>query len=398
MRVSPALRRGSTFAELVVVRALMLELVASLFAVAACAVIFGTRASSIGGVAILTRLFIGRLMSRVKSHDLPDSRESSTSTCQTMVECYLSPDASKTTRHVLVNAMSRIRTQELARAMVVYSETDEGRYRPLASFGLNETPPVGSSKDSWLRGGPLRRQSINPLAWLPGQPLVSAPLSHGVNGEGKQWWRGRVVFSEGARWQQPAAVEELERIASAAYDAMQVSALRQAATLDRLTGLYKKEAFIEAVQRAVETQAEGGIFFLDLDQFKSINDCDELGYGVADQFLHELGELLTDCCRGRDLPGRYGGDELCVLAYGTPAELRAAMEPRIRQAVEAAPSLPRIRQSSPRVGASVAFVSLDEAVRFGDPTQQPAPGEETFIHLLAMRIHDEKQRKQVARV
>jgi diguanylate cyclase (GGDEF)-like protein len=64
------------------------------------------------------------------------------------------------------------------------------------------------------------------------------------------------------------------------------------------------------------------VFFLDLDNFKDINDT--LGHGVGDQLLSAVGSRLASAIREEDTVGRLGGDEFVVLAEG--ASLSAGAE------------------------------------------------------------------------
>lgn len=87
---------------------------------------------------------------------------------------------------------------------------------------------------------------------------------------------------------------------------------------DRLTGLANREAFVVRLERALDhaKKGEGGLFavmFLDLDQFKVIND--SLGHLVGDQLLASAAARLRGCVRENrsDLVGRFGGDEFVVL-------------------------------------------------------------------------------------
>lgn len=103
----------------------------------------------------------------------------------------------------------------------------------------------------------------------------------------------------------------------------------QLARFDSLTGLANRSVFRERVQLAMERAQRhghlGAVLFLDLDNFKRINDT--LGHGIGDQLLQEVARRLTESLRSSDsisdsqlrndtdnnLIARFGGDEFTVL-------------------------------------------------------------------------------------
>ncbi|MFN8108695.1 MAG: EAL domain-containing protein [Thermoleophilia bacterium] len=82
---------------------------------------------------------------------------------------------------------------------------------------------------------------------------------------------------------------------------------------DPLTGLANRALFRERVLAAVSAGAgaEVGVMFIDLDDFKAVNDT--LGHAVGDKLLRSAARRLAGCIRGEDLVARLGGDEFAVL-------------------------------------------------------------------------------------
>ncbi|MGH9018281.1 MAG: diguanylate cyclase domain-containing protein, partial [Acidimicrobiales bacterium] len=84
---------------------------------------------------------------------------------------------------------------------------------------------------------------------------------------------------------------------------------------DALTGLANKALFQDRLQHAVarneRTGAHLAVLFLDLDNFKTIND--SLGHSAGDQMLARVAEILVGCLRRIDTAARLGGDEFAVL-------------------------------------------------------------------------------------
>jgi diguanylate cyclase (GGDEF)-like protein/PAS domain S-box-containing protein len=86
---------------------------------------------------------------------------------------------------------------------------------------------------------------------------------------------------------------------------------------DPLTGMFNRHYFQEELERTVARVARSGsdcaLFFIDLDQFKYINDT--LGHAAGDRLLVDIAALLAAHVRDGDLLARFGGDEFTLLLY-----------------------------------------------------------------------------------
>jgi diguanylate cyclase (GGDEF)-like protein len=87
--------------------------------------------------------------------------------------------------------------------------------------------------------------------------------------------------------------------------------LRHQAFHDILTGLPNRALFTERVEEALEREGTGAVLFLDLDDFKGINDT--LGHAVGDEVLREVANRVRRAIRSTDIAARLGGDEFAVL-------------------------------------------------------------------------------------
>ncbi len=92
--------------------------------------------------------------------------------------------------------------------------------------------------------------------------------------------------------------------------------LKHNATHDSLTGLPNRLCLLSTLEDLVQQNQETGdndfaLLFLDLDQFKVVND--SLGHLAGDCLLNAVAERLKDCVRKDDLVARLGGDEFCIL-------------------------------------------------------------------------------------
>jgi diguanylate cyclase (GGDEF)-like protein/PAS domain S-box-containing protein len=87
---------------------------------------------------------------------------------------------------------------------------------------------------------------------------------------------------------------------------------------DSLTGLPNRALFMDRVEqakiRSTKTGKFFGLIFLDLDNFKIVND--SLGHGVGDELLKTIAKRLQECVRGDDTIARLGGDEFTILIEG----------------------------------------------------------------------------------
>lgn len=116
-----------------------------------------------------------------------------------------------------------------------------------------------------------------------------------------------------------------------------VRELELLATTDELTGLHNRRSLLHRlkfeVARARRFRSPLSAVMIDLDHFKKIND--EHGHAVGDQVLTTLGKLLRENVRVIDIPGRYGGEELCVILPNTPLEGACKFAESLRARIEA---------------------------------------------------------------
>ena len=111
--------------------------------------------------------------------------------------------------------------------------------------------------------------------------------------------------------------------------------LRLQALFDPLTGLANRALFHEQLEHAVSIRTENepgtAVVFIDLDEFKQIND--QYGHSVGDEVLAILGARLKTVIRAGDSVARLGGDEFAVLLTSVrePAEAAIVAERLLEQ-------------------------------------------------------------------
>ncbi|WP_313196868.1 GGDEF domain-containing protein [Rhizobium sp.] len=122
--------------------------------------------------------------------------------------------------------------------------------------------------------------------------------------------------------------EALEKLAVAYED------LKQLARHDGLTGLLNRTAFLDELASLSRQGLTGGLMFLDLDYFKSIND--RHGHATGDEALRLTGELLAaHRMEQRDISGRLGGEEFALFQVGLTSKALARRCEDVRQAIQA---------------------------------------------------------------
>jgi diguanylate cyclase (GGDEF)-like protein len=114
--------------------------------------------------------------------------------------------------------------------------------------------------------------------------------------------------------------------------------LRSQALFDALTGLANRAFFHEQLEHALALRKQEGavtaLIYLDLDEFKAIND--QHGHAVGDEVLATLGERIKTLVRAGDSVARLGGDEFAILlaSVADPAEAAFVAERLLRAVAE----------------------------------------------------------------
>lgn len=110
-------------------------------------------------------------------------------------------------------------------------------------------------------------------------------------------------------------------------------ALLRMAESDPLTGLVNRSYFMRELEKEIahgsHDGVESAVFFIDLDQFKYVNDT--LGHAAGDKLLIRVAELLKSRVRDKDVVSRFGGDEFTVLARNVSREGAADMASSFNQ-------------------------------------------------------------------
>jgi diguanylate cyclase (GGDEF)-like protein len=139
------------------------------------------------------------------------------------------------------------------------------------------------------------------------------------------WEKGRRYSAA----EQEVLLALAEHAGLALNDARTVAALKESARAateqartDSLTGLPNRVQLLTQLRRALGSRQPLALLFVDLDDFKVVNDT--LGHPVGDALLCAVGERIGALVRANELVARMGGDEFAVLLVGvTPAQALA---------------------------------------------------------------------------
>ncbi len=156
-------------------------------------------------------------------------------------------------------------------------------------------------------------------------------------------------------------------------EAMQLTVqLEYQASYDELTGLLNRRAFEAELERAWESGRHGKgpsfLMFMDLDQFKVVNDTS--GHTAGDQLLRKVSEILLDSVRANDIVGRLGGDEFGVILWECPMKFAKRIAEKLRADIE------NLRfhwdAETYRIGVSIGGVPIDPLIGDTNELQQLA--------------------------
>ena len=144
------------------------------------------------------------------------------------------------------------------------------------------------------------------------------------------------------------------------------SRLDHQARHDPLTGLPNRAAAMAAIEDALERRRRRGghlaLLFVDLDEFKRVND--DHGHSAGDAVLIETAARLVEQTRGRDFVARLGGDEFIVIIDDLESRRTAVATAERIGAAMAVPM--RIGEVSITTTASIGLGWTDDAVRSGE--------------------------------
>jgi diguanylate cyclase (GGDEF)-like protein len=253
------------------------------------------------------------------------------------------------------------------------------------------TYATGALSDAgWFAGYLLvavaaRRPAAVGITWVGRRPgrlqalLPYCPLALAVTTSAFQQLRGKPTGPFLYRWFVVLVLLIVGRQLLTVFDnqalhrrlAAMVGELEHQAFNDGLTNLPNRALFRERVAHALRRRSQAGtplaLLFIDLDDFKTVND--QLGHAAGDDLLVAVAGRLKTCIRGEDTVARLGGDEFAILLeQASSHEVAVQVAGRILEAMR--PPFP-LQGRKVQVGASVgvtvsAATEVDAVLREAD--------------------------------
>jgi diguanylate cyclase (GGDEF)-like protein len=188
------------------------------------------------------------------------------------------------------------------------------------SFSLFYLVPISIA--TWYAGrwAGMAMAALSCVAWFGADMVASHPYSHMAI----PVWNALVRFGF-------FAITSL--LLGAYKDAL--GHQRALARSDALTGLAGRRAFEETLAHDLALARRRGtpvsIAFLDLDDFKAVNDT--RGHAEGDRVLGAVGEVLKRCLREADTASRFGGDEFAMVLPDTDARGAAKITANVQREI-----------------------------------------------------------------
>lgn len=136
--------------------------------------------------------------------------------------------------------------------------------------------------------------------------------------------------------------------------------------LDSLTGIYNRHYFSIQVENFIKKDGKGALLFLDLDDFKKVND--SYGHQVGDEVLQYFAKLTQAVIRKNDILARYGGEEFVLFLPDANKKIAASIALRIHEGLSQ-PKQTTIPVITVSIGVFVmqdTTQSLDILIKYAD--------------------------------
>lgn len=193
-----------------------------------------------------------------------------------------------------------------------------------------------------------------------------------------------------------------QTISASIANAVEAQRSREMARRDDLTHLFNDRfmhhSLTEWLQKAIESDLDCSLLFLDLDRFKSINDT--YGHLVGSRVLMEVGGILRQVLPGPAVPARYGGDEFVIIlpeasaqeAFWVAETIRKTLESHLflaRPDPEDPVNYPKLSLTGITASLGVATLKIDVLPLVDNPTD-PVTLKNEILRLADTRMYRAK--------
>ena len=216
------------------------------------------------------------------------------------------------------------------RNSLYFKLTDQNMQESLKALEI----PVGRGVAGWVAStrepiiiNDVRKDSrflheVDMITGFETRRLMAAPLI----GKGELFGVIEVINKEGGQSFNEEDLDSLKTLAKygsiVLHNALLFKEMEEMTKRDDLTSLYNsryQNHFLQAsVTQATQYQGYLSIIFLDLDNFKSVND--NYGHLAGSSVLVDVAQLILEAVRPEDVVSRYGGDEFTVIQLGLTAQ------------------------------------------------------------------------------
>jgi diguanylate cyclase (GGDEF)-like protein/PAS domain S-box-containing protein len=218
---------------------------------------------------------------------------------------------------------------------ILYGAGEPMAEASLAEELLEEEPSANTTSVGTLL------KTLTPESTVPFEAALSVVLAEGVDRDVE----ADIELPSGARRRALLSLRALLRRSGEANGAIVCvlditdsarvrEELEQRATFDQLTHSHNRSSILTALEHELARgdAATTGVIYVDLDQFKPVND--NLGHAAGDELLVQVVERLGQASRDSDLVGRLGGDEFLIVLHDIPeAQTAVRVAERIRYAL-----------------------------------------------------------------
>jgi diguanylate cyclase (GGDEF)-like protein len=162
-------------------------------------------------------------------------------------------------------------------------------------------------------------------------------------------------------------------------NAMQYEELETLAVKDKLTEVYNRRYFMEALNKEMSQEGPLSLILIDVDDFGNYNN--NYGHQQGDILLREIGRLLKENTRVIDVVGRYGGEEFIILLPNAKSTEAAPVAERIRAVIEQARFNEKVTVSIGLVICMDRRIRAEELIREADKSlyEAKSKGKNTIV-------------------